>query len=149
MEAQPPLPGMEAVSKPQTRGVEPPPREAPRLRRPDRVQALLRPCMLEDLLPADHPARTVWAVVCRLDLSGFHEGIDARGATPGRAATDPRLLVALWLYAATQGIGNGRRLARLCEEHDAYRWLCGGVSVNYHTLNDFRVGHEAALDEQR
>jgi hypothetical protein len=43
-------------------------------------------------------------------------------------------------------VGNGRALDRLCREHDAYRWLCGGVTMNYHTLNDFRVGHEAALD---
>jgi transposase len=148
MEAQPNLPGMEADSSRRGEcGEGAPPREAPRLRRPDRAQALLRPCVLEELLAADHPARTVWAVACKLDLGGFHEAIDARGATPGRAATDPRLLVALWLFAATEGVGNGRRLARLCDEHDAYRWLCGGVSLNYHTLNDFRVGHEAALDD--
>jgi transposase len=89
----------------------------------------------------------IWEVTARLDLSAFYEGIGARGEAPGRAATDPRLLTALWLYAAVEGIGNGRKLARLCEEHDAYRWLCGGVSINYHTLNDFRVGHEKALDD--
>jgi transposase len=119
----------------------------PRLRRPDRRQVTLEPCCLDERLAADHPVRTVEAVVGKLDLSGFYAAIEARGESPGRAATDPRLLIALWLYAATEGIGNGRKLARLCEEHDAYRWLCGGVSVNYHTLNDFRVGHEKALDE--
>jgi len=107
----------------------------------------LEPCCWDERLPADHPVRTIWSVVERLDLSAFYRAIEARGSEPGRAATDPRLLVALWLYAATQGIGNGRQLARLCEMHDAYRWLCGGVTVNYHTLNDFRVGHEKALDE--
>lgn len=120
---------------------------APRLRRPDRQQLRLEPCSWDDRLPADHPARTIWAVVERLDLAAFYAGIEARGSEPGRAATDPQLLVALWLYAATEGVGNGRQLARLCEMHDAYRWLCGGVTVNYHTLNDFRVGHEKALDE--
>ena len=120
---------------------------SPRLRRPDRQQVTLEPCCLEERLPGDHPARTAWQVTGRLDLSGFYDAIDARGEIPGRSATDPRLLVALWLYAAIEGIGNGRKLARLCEEHDAYRWLCGGVSVNYHTLNDFRVGHEKTLDE--
>jgi transposase len=119
----------------------------PRLRRPERAQVLMEPVCLEDRLPADHPARTVWKVVERLDLSAFYAAITARGSEPGRAATDPKLLVGLWLYAAVDGVGNGRELDRLCREHDAYRWLCGGVSLNYHTLNDFRVGHAAALDD--
>jgi transposase len=88
----------------------------------------------------------VWERTCRLYLSDFYAGIEARGEAPGRAATDPRLLIALWLFGAIEGIGNGRKLARLCAEHDAYRWLCGDVSVNFHTLNDFRVAHEQALD---
>jgi transposase len=122
-------------------------REGPRLRRPQRAQAVFEPVCLDEKLPADHPARTVWRVVERLDLSAFHAGIVARGSNPGRNATDPKLLVALWLYAAVDGVGNGRKLDRLCREHDAYKWLCGGVSLNYHTLNDFRVGHERPLDE--
>jgi transposase len=119
----------------------------PRLRRPDRQQARLVPCVLEELLAADHPARAVWAVVQQLDLARFEAGIRARGAVAGQSAIDPQLLVALWLYAYTQGIGGGRELARRCQSQDAYRWLCGGVSVCYHTLNDFRVGHEPALDD--
>jgi Transposase domain (DUF772)/Transposase DDE domain len=55
--------------------------------------------------------------------------------------------VSLWLYAATEGVGSARELARLCSESKPYQWLCGGVSVNHHTLSDFRVGHGAALDE--
>jgi transposase len=121
--------------------------EPPRLRRPDRQQMTLEPLCLDKRLAWDHAARIVWGVVERLDLSRFYGMIEARGEAPGRAATDPKLLIALWLYAAIEGVGNGRKLARLCEEHDGYRWLCGGVSVNYHTLNDFRVSHEAALDD--
>lgn len=119
----------------------------PRLRVPDRAQRTWEPCCLEERLAADHPARTIWEITGRLDLSAFYGVIEARGDAPGRAATDPRLLVALWLYAAVEGVGNGRALDRLCREHDAYRWLCGGVSMNYHTLNDFRVGHETPLDD--
>jgi len=52
--------------------------------------------------------------------------------------------VARWLYATLEGVGSAR--ARLCEEHDAYRWMCGGVSVNYHTLADFRVEHLGYLN---
>src|SRR5438309_1680967 len=119
----------------------------PRLRRPDRQQVLLRPCSLDELLSPAHQVRTLWAVVERLALSGFDAHVKARGASPGRAATEPRLLVALWLWAATQGVSSAREVARLCNEHDAYRWLCGGVSVNHHTLSDFRTDHEQALDE--
>jgi len=105
---------------------------------------------LDDLLPDDHPARVVWAAVGRLDLSAFADPIRSRGDAPGRAATDPRLLVSVWLYAYTEGVSSGRQAADLCDAdtgHAAYQWLCGGVTVNYHTLNDFRVNHRDALDE--
>lgn len=57
------------------------------------------------------------------------------------------ILVALWLYAITEGVGRARELARLCKEHIAYQWILGGVSVNHHTLADFRVNYETELDE--
>lgn len=123
------------------------PVEPPRLRRPDRRQTFLESVNLEERLPADHRVRVVWAVVEKLDLTRFSVPLVNRGSLPGRSATDPALLVALWLYATIDNVGSARRLDRLCREHDAYRWLCGGVSVNYHTLSDFRVRHEAALDE--
>ena len=134
-------------------GPEPPPRPPvdlgppppPRLRSPNREQMLMRPCSLDELLADDHDARLVWQLVETWDLSSFFETIQARGEMPGRAATDPKLLVSLWLYAATQGVAGGRELARLCESSDPYRWLCGTVPVNYHMLNDFRVTHEAAI----
>jgi transposase len=102
---------------------------------------------LESLLPADHRARAIWTMVEQLDLREFYATIVARGSDPGRPAIDPKVVVALWLYATSEGVGSARELARLCEVHDAYRWLCGGVRVNHHTLSDFRVGHEAALDQ--
>jgi len=120
--------------------------EPPRLVRPDRAQYRFETCCLDERLPADHAARLVWRMVEKLDLTAFEAPLRARGSEPGRPAIDPHVLVALWLYAAVDGVGNGRKLDRLCREHDAYRWLCGWVSVNYHTLNDFRVQHEAALD---
>jgi transposase len=118
----------------------------PRLRRPERSQVLLQPVCLDELLPNDHAARTIWTLVGSWDLSPLLDAIKARGDQPGRAATDPRLLVALWLYAATCGVASARELERLCRESDPYRWLCGGLSVNYHTLSDFRVGHQGMLD---
>ena len=101
----------------------------------------------DDLVEADHPVRLIWQVVCTLDLGRFYEAIRARDGRVGRDSTDPRLLVALWLYAAIDGVGSARELARLCAEGRPYMWLCGGVTLNHHTLGDFRVGHGAALDE--
>lgn len=120
---------------------------APRLREPIRNQIELRSVDLDSLLGADHPARAVWAYVERLDLSVLEDRIKAREGRPGHPPADPRLLLALWLYATSEGVGSARALARLCESHDAYRWLCGGVSVNYHTLADFRLAHPALLDD--
>lgn len=118
----------------------------PRLREPVRDQVELRAVDLEALLPAEHPARVIWAYVERLDVSALEQGVRARSHGPGQSAASPRLLLALWLFATSQGIGSARALARLCESHDAYRWLCGGVSVNYHGLADFRVAHPELLD---
>jgi len=93
--------------------------EPPRLRRPDRAQVVFEPLCLEQRLAADHPARAVWAVVERLDLTKFYDEIEARGSAPGRAATDPRLLVALGLFATIENVGSARRLEQLGLEHDA------------------------------
>ncbi len=138
------FPGTEAGNS-RREPVDPGLQDPPRLRRPERRQVRLEPVCLDERLPADHPARAIWAIVEQLDLSRFEAPILARGEQPGRAATDPRLLVAVWLLAHTDNVGSARALDRLCQEHDAYRWLCGGVSLNYHTLSDFRVGHGAAL----
>lgn len=107
---------------------------------------LLRPCELDALIPAEHAARTIWRLVEMWDLENFYSAIRSRGEEPGRSATDPKLLIGLWLYAYTQGVGNGRELCRQCEESAAYIWMCGGVAMNYHTLNDFRVNHGEAID---
>jgi transposase len=119
----------------------------PRLREPVRDQIELRAVDLEALLPADHPARVIWAYVQRLDLSVLEESVRARAHGPGQAPVSPRLQLALWLFATSQGVGSARALARLCESHDAYRWLCGGVSVNYHSLSEFRTAHPELLEQ--
>ena len=101
---------------------------------------------LEALLAAEHPARVIWAYVEKLDLSALEERVQARAHGPGQSPPSPRLLLALWLYATTQGVGSARALARLCESDDAYRWLCGGVRLNYHGLSDFRTEHPELLE---
>jgi transposase len=118
----------------------------PRVQRPNRQQLEWRAVDLESSLPADHPARLIWEFVQQLDLSPWYAQIRAVEGQAGRDAIDPAILMALWLFATLEGVGSARALGRLCREHDAYRWLCGGVSVNYHTLADFRVGQVEALD---
>lgn len=118
-----------------------------RLRVPDRSQVEMTIQSPDDLIREDHPARGVWAVVQQMDLSAFHTPIKARQGVCGRDSTDPRLLVGLWLYALTRGVGSARELERLSTESDPYRWMCGGVTVNHHLLSDFRSGHGEALDD--
>lgn len=118
----------------------------PRLREPVRDQVELRVMDLEGLLGPEHPARVIWDYVQQLDLRELEEAVAAREHTPGQAPASPRLLLALWLYATSERVGSARALARLCESHDTYRWLCGGVSVNYHGLADFRTAHPELLD---
>src|SRR5271155_5630233 len=119
---------------------------APRLREPQRDQIALRAMDIESLIGEDHPVRLIWSYAEGIDLSELEDRIKARGDRPGHPAISPRLLLALWLYATSDGVGSARALERLCNSHDVYRWLCGGVCVNYHTLADFRVGCAALLD---
>lgn len=97
-------------------------------------------------MPDDHPVRAIWALTERLDLAEFYDEIEARGSAPGRSATDPQVMLALWLFANSEGVGSARLLERLCDRDAPYRWICGGVPVNHHTLGDFRVKHGKKLD---
>jgi len=122
-------------------------KRAVRLRRPERRQMEMVVQCVDDLVSGTHAVRRVSEVVEHLDLWGFSEGIKAREGVAGRDATDPKLLVSLWLYASVRGIGSARELARQCQEHAAFRWLCGGVSVNHRMLSEFRTDHGEALDQ--
>jgi transposase len=120
---------------------------APRLRVPDRSQIDTHWAALDDLIADDHPVRAVWAFVSGLDLSTLHDAIKAREGQPGHPPAAPQLLMALWLWATIDGVGSARRLDQLCRDHLVYRWLCGGVSMNYHSLSDFRIAHREVLDQ--
>ena len=113
-------------------------RGIPRLRVPHRDQVELSWSSLDERLDPDSPARVVWSLVCKLDLEAWLSEIKAIKHHSGRNATDPRLLVALWVFATLRGVGSAREIERLCNDYLPYQWLCGGVSVNYHMLADFR-----------
>jgi transposase len=125
----------------------PTPAGAPRLLMAQRNQIALRPVDLEATVGPEHAVRNVWAFVERLDLSGLYGQIGSVEGGAGRPAIDPQILMALWLYATVDGVGSAREIERLTEVHDAYRWICGGVNVNHHTLSDFRCARVDLLDE--
>lgn len=123
------------------------PADALRVLTAQRNQIALRPVDLEATVGSEHPVRNVWAFVERLDLSALYAEIGSVEGAAGRPAIDPKILMALWLYATLDGVGSAREIERLTEVHDAYRWICGGVNVNHHTLSDFRCRPVDLLDQ--
>src|SRR6266446_3263925 len=119
----------------------------PLIRYVNRQQMSWRAVDVERLIGEDHPARAIWGLVGRLDLSRFYEGIESSAEEGGRPAFDPQLLISLWVYAYSLGIGSAREVARRCEYDPAFQWLTGLQQVNYHTLADFRVEKQNELDE--
>src|SRR5262249_51887048 len=120
-----------------------------RLRYANRQQVEMRMCALDALIPEEHPVRLVWAYVEKLDLGDLLAKIRAIEGAAGASATDPRILLTLWLYATLRGIGSARELDRRCDPETGelpFQWICGGVTLNYHTLADFRVEHVEVLD---
>ena len=131
--------------------VAPPPQGAapgrPRVKPVDRSQLMWSSVDVERLLEPDHPARAIWALTGQLDLKSFYAPIAAVEGKAGREPWDPRLLVSLWVYAYSRGIGSAREIQRRCTYEPAFQWLCGLQTINHHTLSDFRVTHGPALEE--
>ena len=119
----------------------------PLIRYVNRQQMSWRAVDVEHLIGEDHPARAIWALVGRLNLSAFYQAIESSTEEGGRPAFDPQLLISLWVYAYSQGLGSAREVARRCEYDPAFQWLTGLQEVNYHTLADFRVEKQQELDE--
>lgn len=113
----------------------------------ERNQLFFRPVDVEKLVGPTHRVRAIWAFVGGLDLSGFYASVEAVEGQAGRPVWDPRVLLSLWVYAYSNGVNSAREIAQRCEYHPAYQWLTGMDVVNYHSLADFRVAHQAELDE--
>jgi transposase len=114
------------------------------VRRPQRGEVRQQIFALDDLLPSEHPVRDVWDFAEALDLPGLLAPSNAKAA--GTAPIEPALLVALWLWATTEGVGSARQIERLCTRSLSYRWLCGGVGIDYQILRGFRSAHGETLD---
>jgi transposase len=144
------LPGCEAAVGSQTEAQAKHKSEAsigkPRYEVIDREQLCWRQIDIERLIGADHPARAVWEFIGRLDLSAYQEEVRAVEGKAGRPGWEPRLLISVWVYAYSKGVGSARAIEELCEWEPAYQWLTGSRVINAHTLSDFRVKHETALN---
>ena len=123
--------------------------QGPRARvvEPERRQATIRFEMPEDALAVTHPARVLWQLVGKLALDGFTAQARAVEGHAGRPTYCPKMLLCLWLYAISQGVGSAREIARLLETDAAYRWIAGEMRVSHHLLSRFRVGHGDTLDQ--
>jgi transposase len=119
----------------------------PRLKFINRQQLVLRQMDVERLVEPDHPVRAIWELVGRMNLEPFYQSIGAVEGVAGREPFDPQLLISLWIYAYSQKVSSAREMARRCQYDPAYQWLTGLEAINYHTLSDFRVQHQQALDQ--
>ena len=118
-----------------------------RVKRAQRDQIQWRDASLDQLVPKDHRVRAVWAYVDSLDLTALYQKIRAVEGGVGRDAADPKILMALWMWAIIEGISSARHVGRQCEKDFTDMWICGEVGVNYHMLSDFRTDHGEFLDE--
>lgn len=119
----------------------------PRLKSAVRNQIEFKIASLDELISPDHKARHVTGYVQQLDLSIILSKIKSVDNAVGRPATDPKILLSLWLYAVLEGILSARTIAEFCIEHNAYQWICGGVAINHHTLSDFATKHGEQFED--
>lgn len=118
-----------------------------RMRPVERKQYFMETVSLEDMAAEDDTVRAIWAFVEQLDLTSYYNKIKSRMNEAGSPAYNPKLLLAMWIYAYSQGISSAREVEKLSKEVKAWRWLCGDQPISYHTLSDFRIGHKEELDE--
>jgi transposase len=136
-----PANGAAASAEDQTEGAR-----KPRFQQIDREQLFWRMVNVERLIAEDHPARAIWEFVGKLDLRGYTGQIRALEGAAGRPSLNPQLLISMWVYGYSQGVGSARAIEQLCKYDPAYQWLTGTEVVNAHSLSDFRVKHEEALE---
>jgi transposase len=117
-----------------------------RTKLPERSQVEMQFLSLDQWLGQDHRVRIVWQYVESLDLTELYQSIKATRDNVGRDAIDPRILFALLLFATIEGLDSARRIDELTRRDIPYMWICGGVSVNYHRLSDFRTEHGELLE---
>lgn len=146
-QADKPLPGWEATEAPPPKASAEAPLPRARIKPVERNQMMMRPVDVEGLVEEDHPARAIWEFVGQLDLSAYEKPIEAVEGVAGRPVWDPRLLISVWIYAYSRGIGSAREISRRLAYDPAFQWLAGLEVINHHSLSDFRVAYDQELTE--
>lgn len=119
----------------------------PRYLHPERHQLQFRDICLDELISPTHEARSILKYVQCLDLSSFDEGRKAVEGAKGRDAIPPAILLTVWLMATLEGISSGRHLSDRCKRDAVYMWICGGISISYNVLNEFRTKYRENLEQ--
>jgi transposase len=117
----------------------------PRILSPCRRQVVMKMEAPDDLIPSDHPARIFAHIVERLDMSKLTAHVKSVEHAGGRPALCPAMLLTLWLYAISRGIGSAREIERLTVSDDAFKWIVGDLEVGRFALSEFRTSHGEAL----
>lgn len=81
-----------------------------------------------------------------MDLAGFEQGVTSVEGHAGRSLHSPRMMLTLWLFAITEGIGSAREIAERTRRDAPYRWIVADVPVSHDKLSSFRRNHREALD---
>jgi len=123
------------------------PQAPPRFQAVNRQQMMWRAVEVERLVEPEHLVRAIWEMTGRLDLTPYTAAVRAVEGRAGRTPYDPRLLISLWIYAYSEKVSSAREVERRCGYHPAYQWLTGCEIINHHTLSDFRVDYQEALDK--
>lgn len=112
-----------------------------------RLQTEIKQVCLDDLIDEDHIARRIWEYVERLDLTKALTKIKSVVGDVGRPAIDPKILIAIWIYATIEGIGNAWTIGEYCIQHAGFIWICGNVSVDRKTISNFRMNNGDVFEE--
>jgi transposase len=118
-----------------------------KLKKPCRDQIEFKYACLDNQIPEDHRARKIWDFVEAMDTSICLEYVNSMSFSVGRPTTDPKVILALWIYTILDGNSSARKLEELCDNHEVYKWICGNISVNRTTLAQFRSHHPRKFDE--
>ncbi len=103
-----------------------------------RDQPMLLPADMHEWLPQDHLAWFVLDTVEALDTTGLERATRRRGGA-GAAGYDPRMLLALMVYAYCQGVRSSRQIERMCTTDVAFRVLCAQDGPDHTTIARFRA----------
>jgi transposase len=120
---------------------------APRLKEPNRDQFVIDSIDLDKLIPEDHLARGIAALVESLPTEGFLKENKSVEGHAGRPRLSPKMLLSIWVYSLSKGIGQATAIHAEMMHEPGLRWLAGNLIVSDRTISDFRTAHGEALRE--